>query len=99
MSRPVLSDEAEVLWRSFLDLDRDRRKNKVGGGMAGTVDIPECIDLDRIRAEGIRQEYEGDALEDFVAVIRGVDDEFVRLNAQKILSEFRASIARLQSKR
>jgi hypothetical protein len=99
LSRPSLPDEAEVYWQSFIDLDRGRRKNKIGGGMAGSVDIPECIDLDKIRAEGIRQEYEGAALEDFVAVIRGIDDEFVRVSAHRILADFKASVSRLQSKR
>lgn len=67
--------------------------------MVGTVDLPECIELDKIRAEGVRQGYEGDGLEDFVAIVRGIDDEFVRVNALRILADFRASVARLQKQR
>lgn len=94
LSRPDLPDEAEPYWAAFLDLDRDRRKNKIGGGMVGSVDLPDCIELDRIRAEGVRQGYEGDGLEDFVAVLRGIDDEFVRVNSLRIAAEFKAAVAR-----
>jgi hypothetical protein len=62
--------------------------------MVGSVDLPDCIDLDRIRAEGARQGYEGDSLEDFVAVLRGIDDEFVRVNSLRIAAEFNAAVAR-----
>lgn len=62
--------------------------------MAGTVDLPDSIDLDRIRSEGARQGYDGEALEDFVEILRGIDDEFVRVNSLRILAEFKASISR-----
>ncbi len=62
--------------------------------MVGSVDLPDCISLDRIRAEGARQGYEGDSLEDFVAILRGIDDEFVRVNSLRIAAEFTAAVAR-----
>lgn len=94
LSRPDLPLEAEPYWLAFTDLDRNRPKNKIGGGMAGTVDLPDSIDLDRIRAEGGRQGYEGEGLEDFVAILRGIDDEFVRVNSLRILAELKATISR-----
>ncbi len=99
LSRPDLPDEAETYWAAFLDLDRDRRRNKIGGGMVASVDLPDCIDLDRIRAEGARQGYEGDSLEDFVAVLRGIDDEFVRVNSLRIAAEFKSALSRSREKR
>jgi hypothetical protein len=98
LSRPDLPDEAEPYWSAFLDLDRDRRRNKIGGGMVGSVDLPDCISLDRIRAEGARQGYEGDGLEDFVAVLRGIDDEFVRVNSLRIAAEFKSAVSRSRDK-
>jgi hypothetical protein len=62
--------------------------------MVGTVDLPDNIDLDRIRAEGARQGFEGEDLEDFVAVLRGIDDEFVRVNSLRLAAEFKAAISR-----
>lgn len=62
--------------------------------MAGTVDLPDSIDLDRIRAEGARQGYDGEALEDFVAILRAIDDEFVRVNSLRLAAEFKAAMAR-----
>lgn len=99
LSRPILPDDAEAYWTTFLDLDRDRRKNKLGGGMVGTVDLPECIELDKIRAEGIRQGYEGTCLDDFVAILRGIDDEFVRVSSLRILADFKAAVARMKNGR
>lgn len=99
LSRPDLPSEAEPYWSAFTDLDRSRPKNKIGGGMIGTVDLPECIDLDKIRAEGARQGYEGEALEDFVAILRGIDDEFVRVNSLRIAAELKAAVSRSSNKR
>lgn len=79
---------------AFSDLDRSRPVNKIGGGMAGTVDLPSSIDLDRIRAEGARQGYDGEDLEDFVAILRGIDDAFVRVNSLRLLAEFKATMSR-----
>jgi hypothetical protein len=98
LSRPDLPDEAEPYWAAFLDLDRDRRRNTIGGGMVGSVDLPDCINLDRIRGEGARQGYEGDGLEDFVAVLRGIDDEFVRVNSLRIAAEYKAAASRSQKR-
>jgi len=67
--------------------------------MVGSVDLPDCITLDRIRGEGARQGYEGDSLEDFVAVLRGIDDEFVRVNSLRIAAEFKSAVSRSRDKR
>ena len=67
--------------------------------MAGTVDLPDSIGLDRIRAEGARQGYDGEALDDFVAILRGIDDEFVRVNSLRLAAEFKAAVSRSRNKR
>jgi hypothetical protein len=67
--------------------------------MAGSVDLPMVVALDKIRAEGERRGYEGEELEDFVNVLRGVDDEFVRVNVHRTLAEFHSAVSRIKHKR
>lgn len=93
-----MPSEAIPYWLAFSDLDRDRPKNKEGGGMGPTITLPDNIPLDVIRREGERLGYVGDGLDDFTAALRGFDDEYVRVNSLRIAASVKADLAAARSR-
>lgn len=66
--------------------------------MMATVDLPDVIPLDRIRAEGSRLGYAGEGLEDFEQILRRWDDEFVRVNSLRIAAQVRSDLERAKQR-
>lgn len=90
LSRPDIDEEGEPYWLAFLTLSRDRRHDNVSGGMGGGVRIPCVIDRETIRREGKRQGYEREDLDDFVAIVAGIDDAYLEIAVQRIHHEAKA---------
>lgn len=52
-------------------------------GLAGGLSLPRPIPVDRIRAEGQRLGYAGDAHQDFELIVVGIDDVFVEVTTKR----------------
>lgn len=72
---------------AFIYLTRDRAHESLSLGMAGGVSLPRTIPRAVFREEGIRLGYEGEALEDFVVILTGVDDIFVEVQTKRIAAD------------
>ncbi len=66
---------------AFLDLSRDR---PVAGGMVST---PRNLPLDTIRAEATRLGHVGDGHDIFVAILRDLDDHWLKLEMARLLAD------------
>lgn len=64
-------------------LGRDRPRDNISLGLGGGVLLNRPIPVERIRAEGERLGYTGDGLEDFEAIVVGLDDKFVEITVKK----------------
>lgn len=67
--------------------------------MGGGVDRPRLIPLDMIRREGRRRGYRGEAHEDFVDILRMVDDRFVADQTKRITDGIKVQFAKQKSKK
>lgn len=82
MRRPVLSSDATPYWLAFIDLSRDRPTENLSLGMAGGVSLPRPVPRETIRRDGERRGFTGDALDDFVEIVVGIDDAFVEVTVK-----------------
>lgn len=99
LSRPNLPSEAEPYWMAFCDLSEDRPKESVGIGMGGSIQLPGNLTKEAIRREGRRLQYAGEALDDFVAIVRGVDRIYVEVHVKRIADETKAAAERSRKRR
>jgi hypothetical protein len=57
------------------------------------------IPVDRIRIEGERLGYTGDALEDYEAIVVGIDDAYVEHSIKREAAEAKAVASKARSQR
>ncbi len=67
--------------------------------MAGSISLNCPIPADRIRAEGARLGYTDDGLEDFEAIVVGIDDKFVEVTVKKEAARAQAAASKSRQKR
>jgi hypothetical protein len=99
LSRPVPSPELEPYWQAFAYLSRDRPREQVSLGLAGGLSLTRPIPVDRIRTEGERLGYTGDALEDYEAIVVGIDDVYVEHSVKREAAEAKAAAAKTRTHR
>jgi hypothetical protein len=99
LSRPLPSIELEPYWQAFAYLSRDRPREQVSLGLAGGLSLTRPIPATWIRAEGERLGFTGDALEDFEAIVVGIDDAFVEHSIKREAVEAKAAAAKARSQR
>ena len=63
-------------------------------GMAGGLSLPRPIGRDVIRAEGERLGFDGEALEDFVLIVLGIDDAYVEVTVKREAEQASAAAKR-----
>lgn len=73
MTRPSLSHDAEEHYAAFLVLASECSMFAQPLGMAGSLLLRQRLTRETVRAEGGRLGYDGDALEDFVEIVRRID--------------------------
>lgn len=98
LRRPILTEEAEPYYEAFDRLHRDRTKNNMSLGMAGSIQLPNPISRALITSEGERLGYEGEDLEDFVDIVMGIDDYFVEVEAKRVLAETKTTLDRTRAR-
>lgn len=57
--------------------------------MGGGVLLPKAIARSVIRDDGMRRGFEGDALDDFVSILIGIDDLYVEVQTRRVAKEAR----------
>lgn len=67
-------------------------------GMSGGVELPRYIPLESIRLEGARRSYNGDDFEDFVLIVRRIDDLYVELETKRVGADLKAQAAKAKAK-
>lgn len=55
--------------------------------------------MERIRAEGVRLGYADDALEDFEAIVVGIDDRYVEIGVRKEAAAAKAAADKARNQR
>ena len=98
MSRPDLPDDCQEYYAAWCDLHRDRPLRSISMGMGGSVELPRFLPLEAIRLYGERRKYSGDELEDFITIVRRIDDFYVELESKRIAADLRAQAARAKAK-
>jgi len=99
LTRPAISTDATPYWSAFVYLSRDRPREIIPMGMGGGISLPRNIPSESIRREGRRRFYNGDDLEDFLAIIMATDDEFVRIDSMRQAADAKAAANRAQSRK
>ncbi len=84
---------------AFCDLSEDRPKESLGIGMGGSIQLPGNLTKETIRREGHRLQYAGEALDDFVAIVRGIDRIYVEVHVKRIADETKAAAERSRKRR
>lgn len=67
--------------------------------MGADVQLPGNLTAETIRREGRRLQYAGEALDDFVAILRGIDRIFVEVNCRRIADETTAAADKSRRRR
>jgi len=67
-------------------------------GMAGSLSLPRPIPLEVLEAEGQRQGFDGEGLEDFVEIVRQIDHEFIEITVKDALQSAKSSLARAKKR-
>lgn len=87
LSRPSLTNDEARYMAAFVYLNRDRSHDSLSLGMAGGITLPRPVPRAAIREEGVRLGYEGEALEDFVLIVVGIDDTFVEIQTKRAAAD------------
>ncbi len=66
--------------------------------MGGGILLPRNIRRDVVRNEGRRLGYRGSDLDDFVAIIRGIDDFHVEVTIKRTLETVKANAAQARAR-
>lgn len=67
--------------------------------MAGGLSVPRPVGRDVIRQEGLRLGFEGEALEDFVLIVVGIDDCYVEVTMKREAEQASAAAKRAKQPR
>ena len=73
LSRPYLSAETQGYHDAWAYLNVDQPLLSHGGSLGGAVLVSQRLSRERIEALGIKRDYEGDDLEDFVEIVLAID--------------------------
>lgn len=79
---------------AFYYLDPYRPNESISMGMAGGLSVPRLIPLNTFRDEGQRRGYRGEALEDFVEILRCADNHYIGIATKRIAADTKAAAAR-----
>lgn len=91
LTQPALSPDAQRYFDAWADMADDRQMLSHGLGMAGGMLLHQPIGRDRIRREGRRAGYDGDALIDFISIVRRIDQIDRAENLQRQAKEIAAA--------